>query len=149
MKNINLQSNRVTDSTLHHAAEETAFGKNPPCWSVTSTDDQEHAETLGRVSISSTQTENRHWLQLNTLQKHSIFLPPLGTGKPQEGQKVSPDFFLPLSTKTHLMLKPFCQTSSLEARRDLADQPAVLCAPIFKACLPQHVLQHGKNASST
>lgn len=60
MKNVNLQSDGVTESTLHHAAEEAAFGKNPVCRSVTPTGDQEHKETLGRVCVSLTQTENRH-----------------------------------------------------------------------------------------
>lgn len=62
-------------------------------------DDLEDTETLGTVFIYSVQTENRQRLQLNTLQKHNFFLPPLGMGKPQEGQKVSLDFFPPHSTK--------------------------------------------------
>lgn len=57
------------------------------CWSVMSTDDQEHAETPRRISASSTKIENKHLLQLNTLQKHNFFLLPLGMRKPQEGQK--------------------------------------------------------------
>jgi len=59
MKNVNLQRDRATDSTLHHAAEETGFGKNPLRWSATSTDHQVHTETLGRVSLSATQTGDR------------------------------------------------------------------------------------------
>lgn len=63
MKNVNLQRNRVTDSTLHHAAEETAFGKKSSvpvssCQAM-SNDDLEHTETLGRAFIFSMQTENR------------------------------------------------------------------------------------------
>lgn len=46
------------------------------------------------------------------------------------------------------MLKLFCQTSSPEARTDLAGQAKVLGALIFQLCISQHMLQQGKNASS-
>lgn len=54
MKNVNLQSNRVT--TLHHTAEETAFGKKSfvpvSSYQAISNDDLEHTNTGGEFSFT-------------------------------------------------------------------------------------------------